>query len=103
MLLFSLDKYPELELLHHMGVPLSVFEVPPYCFPWWLHQFAVSPTVHKGSLSPPPLQHLLFLVFLITAILRNVRWYLTVVFTFMISDTEHLFHFPSGQLYLFFG
>ena len=26
------------------------FEVSPYCFTYWLHQFAFSPTVHKGSL-----------------------------------------------------
>ena len=48
--LFSLDKYPGVELLHHIAVLFLIFWGIATLFPQCLHQFTVPQTVHEDFL-----------------------------------------------------
>lgn len=107
---FASDKHQQVEILDHVVVLLLILWANSFlilwadCFPQWLHQLTISPTVH-GSPFLCLLPNTCHLLSLMTAVPTGVLWSLIVVLIWvflMISDGEHLLC-SCWSLHDFFG
>ena len=93
MVLFSLGKYLEVELLDHMVIILLIFEEPACSFPQWLPHFEFSPAMHEGSFftSLPTLVVSCVFDFSHSSRCKMISHCSLICITLMVSDVEHLF------------
>ena len=110
---FGGDIYPGVELLGHIVVLFLIFEEPPYCFPQYLHQFTLPPTVYEGCLLSASSPAFVISILSVITVLMGVRWCLTarlicVSWVLVICISRMLvmlstFHVPVGHQHFFFG
>ena len=93
--LFYSELYPRVELLDHIVVLLLVFWANSILSFTTAVPVTISTSKYTRVFFPPhPCQYVLFVVFLMIAILTGVRWYFTVVLIYsslVTSNVERLF------------